>query len=309
MITLFWIISWIIIGIIFGLVLLRFPIYIWVSAAVLAAATSRVFVWLGIVPSFMNFFHFPLVLAAVIVASMKGESHAPVSRAVKNSLVGLLIVSYVSWIPNGGECFRPFFTWLVFCEFFLIIYVVLRMPPREKQIEFLWKLILTIAFIQFLFALVQKPTGLLSPYPAWSGDVVQGTFPGMGNGTHAAGAAAMLGMLICIARGLAGNTPRQRLYWFGCSILLFVVPILADAKQVIAAFIPAVLFLFFASGKLAAVRKVAILIFLTFFLVASMIYNVQVQNIFTFITNRDLLTKSITGKITGLKLIINEPSD
>lgn len=229
-------IAWALLGALMGLLLLQFPTYTWASVAVLAATLSRLIVATGSVPGIVNFFHFPLALGAALLAATREGPALRVARPLEKGLVAFLFLSLVSWLLNGGEFLRPLLAWLVFSEPFLIIYALVRNPPPPHQGKFLWKLVLTIAFAQLPLALWQAFTMGLS-------DSVQGTFIGLGAGHHVAGGVALTGTLICVSRGLSSIAFRGKPAWLLGAILLFIIPVLSDAKQNIVAFLPALVFL------------------------------------------------------------------
>jgi hypothetical protein len=246
-------IAWGMIGALFGVLLLQFPVYAWVSAAVLAAMLSRLAVATGVVPALINFFHFPLTLGAVLVAVTGGTPQHSLGRPLGIGVGGLLVLSLVSWAFNGGEWFRPVLSWLVFLEPFLLLYALLKVPPPPGKAQLLWWLPLGVPFLQV-------PLALWQAIPRGVGDHVQGTFLGMGAGHHAAGAVALTGTLICTAKGLSAPAFNVRLKWLLAGMLLCMVPVLADAKQNIAAFLPALLVLL---STFAQFRKSIMRIFIT----------------------------------------------
>jgi hypothetical protein len=259
-------VAWALVGVLMGLLLFQLPPYAWVIATVLAATTSRGFVATGFVPQLSNFFHFPLAVGAALVAAQSGVPQRPVARSLAIGCIALLCLSIVSWIFNTGEILRPFFNWLVLLEPFLIIYALVRVPLPPARERFLWKLALAIPFAQF-------PLALWQAFPKGIGDHVQGTFVGMGAGHHVAGAVALTGTLVCAARGLSSTSLGQRLAWLVAGVLLLIVPILADAKQNIAAFLPAFILLMsmFVRGRKTGLI-VALAIFVLALLTASTYY-------------------------------------
>ncbi len=251
-------VAWALVGALMGLLLFQFPAYVWVSAAVLAATTSRCFVASGFVPQLSNFFHFPLTVGAAVVVARSAAPQRPVAQSLAIGCAVLLCLSFVSWLFNTGEVLRPFLNWLVFLEPFLIIYALVRVPLPSARERSLWKLALAIPFAQFPLALWQALSRGI-------GDHVQGTFLGMGAGHHVAGAVALTGTLVCVARGLSSAAFRQKLAWLVAGVVLLIVPILADAKQNIAASLPAVLML---TSMFVRFRRTGLVIALPIFALA-----------------------------------------
>jgi hypothetical protein len=79
---------------------------------------------------------------------------------------------------------------------------------------------------------------------------VQGLFLGLGAGAHVAGALSLLGSLICMARTVAADGLKKKMLWLSGGVLMFLVAVLADAKQVILAYFPALLLLLFGLVRL-----------------------------------------------------------
>jgi hypothetical protein len=234
---------WALLGVVTGLALLPAHSFVWVGAAVLAATLSRLLVTTGLAHGIVNFFHFPLALGAALVAATRGKPHAPLARSIAIVLAALLSVSFFSWLINGGELLRPLLGWLVFSEPLLIIYAVIKTPFSAGKTKLLWKLALLISIAQFPPALWQAASVAL-------GDPVQGTFIGTGAGAHLAGAVALIGTLICVAKGFSAPTIKTKASWLIGGVLLFIVSVLADAKQAIIAFLPALVLVVLASAPI-----------------------------------------------------------
>jgi hypothetical protein len=290
-------VAWALVGVLIGLLLFQLPSYVWVIATVLAATTSRGFVATGFVPQLSNFFHFPLAVGAVLVTAQSGVLKRPVAQSLAMGCVALLCLSFVSWLFNTGEILRPFFNWLVFLEPFLIIYALVRVPLPSARERSLWKLALAIPFAQFPLALGQALSRGI-------GDGVQGTFVGMGAGHHVAGAVALTGTLVCAARGLSSDTFRQRLTWLVAGVLLLIVPILADAKQNIAAFLPA---LFLLISTFARFRRTGLIVALPIFglvLLVAYSYDPSLQRI----VDRTVMSDVTENKQEALAIITHSLS-
>ena len=235
------VVAFALIGLLLGLWLLQFPAYTWVTAAVLTATLSRLFV-AGGVPPIVNFFHFPLALGAALVAALGSPRQQPTARTIAAGCITLLLLSFTSWVLSGGALIPSPLTWLVFAEPFLILYAVVNGSLSLRHHQFLGRLALVIPFTQLPVALWQTLTlGRSDP------DLIQGTFIGMGAGHHVSGGIALIGAIICVARGLSALTSRERVPWLLGALALFLIPILSDAKQNIMAFLPALTYLFVTS--------------------------------------------------------------
>ena len=291
------IVAWVFLGALTGLLMFQLPIYAWLSSAVLAATLSRWFVATGFIPPILNFFHFPLALGAAFVATTGDPSPISMARSIAIGLAAFFFLSFVSWAFNGGEFLRPPLNWLVFLEPFLIVYALVRMPPPLSKQKLLWKLALAIPLIQFPLALWQVLT------LGWA-DNVQGSFVGMGAGHHVAGGVALVGTLICVAKGLSADALRGKLAWLLGGVLLFTVPVLSDAKQNIAAFIPASILLMFMfrirwKGLVLALPILALAVLVAFS------YYKPLQVITQFST----ISRGMSAKEQGFSIIASRLSD
>jgi hypothetical protein len=235
--------AWALVGVVAAAVLLLSPPHVRIAAAVLAATCSRLVVATGYVSSFANFVHYPLVLAVALIAAVESPRRVPGRRALELALLSLLVVSLASWLVNGGDVLRPFLDWLVFAEPLLIVYAVSTMSPTPQRRRFLGALVLAIAFVQMPLAVYQALVFGVS-------DPVQGLFIGMGAAAHVAGAVSVVAGIVCVARGLSDDQRRSKIAWIVAGIVLSLVAVIADAKQVIIAFLPALVVVLVISGRL-----------------------------------------------------------
>ena len=284
--------AWLLMAVVAGLVLLQAPIIAWIIATVLAATLSRLLVTLAIVPTFLNFFHFPLALGAVFVAAMKGKKETPLTRSILFGSAALFLFSYLSWIINGGEILRPVMNWLVFCEPFLLIYAVVRMPSSSSRNRSLYWLLFGVAFLQVPLVIWQVLN------IGW-GDYAAGSFVGMGAGAHVAGAVALVGSVMCLARSFSTAIMKKRLIWLTAGVVLFVIPVLADAKQVIIAFLPALFLLLFTTLTIHWKRAVLVLPVLSGAVLGSFSYYRPLRMVLDW----TLISQGAFGKIEALYLI------
>jgi hypothetical protein len=228
--------AWVLVGVFSTLLLLLSPAHIRVGASVLAATGSHLLVATGFLPEALNFFHFPLILASALKAATDAAPRSSLRRAVEAGLMAFLSACLLSAVINASQPMSFFLDWLVFAEPFLLVYTLIVMPQDLRTMKALWGLALVIPMIQFPLAVYQALSkGLMDP--------VQGMFLGMGAGAHIAGAVALLGSLICLARAVVAAKPLVRLFWLLGMALLFLVAVLADAKQVIISFFPALVLL------------------------------------------------------------------
>jgi len=228
-------VAWILLGILAGITLLNFPVYTWVIVAFIIASFSRLVSTLELAPSIINYFHFPLAFGAAFIASTKRNNFHVIARRVRTGVLLLLGLSVVSWLVNGGEPIRPLLFWIIIVEPFLLIYALMKSPPNQHGISHLWKLTLFVAFLQV-------PIGFWQAFSQGLADPVQGTFLGLGQGAGAASTVALIGVVVILSRVIFKvNRRRRNLFYIVAAVLLLLVPILADAKHVLAAFLISVL--------------------------------------------------------------------
>ena len=234
--------AWSMVGIAAAAALFLAPPYLRIMAVVLSAACSRLLVATGLVSNFANFFHFPLALGVGLLAMREPSRRSPVRRTLGLGLLGLLVIALISWLMNGGDVLRPFLDWLVFAEPLLIIYAIIVMPPARTSSRFLWGLV-------FVITSAQVPLAVYQAFTLGLGDPVQGFFIGAGAGAHVAGAVSLVGSLVCIARARDKENLASIAAWLLCAAVLFLVAIIADAKQVVIAFLPAVILIILVSMR------------------------------------------------------------
>jgi len=235
------VLAWFVLAAAGGMALLQMSVETWVSGAVLLSVLSRLAVATGMVPQVVNFLHFPLTLGAALVAAAGRDAGTRLGSKLALGLIGLLLVSLGSWAVNGGGIVRPILAWLVFAEPFLLVYAIMKARSGPRGQGFLLSLLTTLAFIQLPLAVWQSRTlGLADP--------VQGTFVGLGAGAHVAGAVALLGTMVFVARAVSRGRRSgfSRLLLLGA--VLVIVPLLADAKQAFAAFLAGAMYLVWTSG-------------------------------------------------------------
>jgi len=290
-------VAWALFGVVMALALLQAPAHIRIASAILAAVCSRLVVATGIFSSIINFFHFPLALGAAMVSAFETSHRSPVRRPLEIGLLGLLGLSVLSWIINGGEVLRPLLDWLVFCEPFLIVYAIVNMPSDRRGVVVLRGLAMAIFFGQLPLMYFQAFTLGLS-------DPVRGFFIDMGAGAHVAGAVCLTGALVCCSRVLAADRMGTRLLWLLGGAALFFATILADAKQVIIPFLPALVLVLIVSMRFRLGRVLAFLPLLTVGILGafSLYRPLQIALDWT------LISRGILGKVEAFAVIAEKLS-
>jgi hypothetical protein len=275
-----------ILGLSSAALLLLAPAHWWVIAALGTATLSRLLVAWGLAPSLLNFCHFPLVVGAAAIAIIKPSPTAHrTANALGFGVLGLLLLCLLSWLVGGGEPARPFFAWLVLCEPFLLVYAILRCPPPPQAAARMWGMIMGLAAIQFVLGLYQSVA-------IGTGDTVQGTFIGQGAGAHIAGAICLTGVMIAVARSPHETTRLGRLAWLAAAGLLFLIPILGDANQATAAFLPAIGIIFLSSRGLKVSQLILPGVGILAVVYAGFLFYPPLQRL----ADKDILSRGIRGK-------------
>jgi hypothetical protein len=291
-------VAWVLVGALAALLFLEFSSIYWVVIAIMAATLSRVAVAFG-APHFLNFVHFPLVVGAFVVTLLKGHTSRP-ARAIGNCLGVFLVVNVASWLINDGELLRPVLNWLVLMEPFLLLYVLLATPVTARTSSLLWKVLLAICF-------VQVPLGAWQFLTVSRGnpDLIQGSFIGSGTGAHVAGAVTLLGFLILLCRGAASSVPHVKTVCFAAAVPLIGLAVIADAKQSIYCFIPALLFAIVSIKGVHLLKVVLPILFLGLLLYASFYFYRPLQKI----EQRGLVSHGLQGKTSAFLSIVSAMSE
>ncbi len=223
-----------------------------VTLALIASTASRCLVAVG-APGIIDFVHIPLVLAAVGVVTPEIRRTLATRKAC--FWIGILFLDAVmAWVASGGELVRPIIGWVLMVEPILLAVAVVAAlvtapaPARAAAIRRIEDLVILIALVQLPFALVEAAQSGV-------GDHIQGTFIGLGSGAHIAGAVTFVGAIALCARAMRERT-RVGLS-FALIAALLLTSIVADAKQVEIAAVPAILVLVFVSGVLSRQPAVA----------------------------------------------------
>lgn len=208
--------------------LLVLPTFRVVEVALAALYLSRLGVLVG-APSAINHLHFPLlVLAAAMATRAPDRSPRRIASSIGVAAIGLLVIAVLSAIANGAGVAAATLVWLVFAEPFLLIYAIVRDPPVGGDLTRTGRLLIAFAVLQVPFAVWQAAT-------LGRGDVVQGTFVAQGAGAHVMGAASVVAAVFVASTSVV-RPPRLRTI---VTVLLLLLPVLADAKQVLTLFIVA----------------------------------------------------------------------
>lgn len=171
-------------------------------AGFLTAIFSRFFVATLGLPSFLNFLHFPLIVASFLLTK-----HCPI-REVKQMLyaiVGFLTIVLFSGTVNGTEPARILSATILWIEPVLLVYVVwgsLASDPHLRRQR--WGEIAFTAAVgaQIVVMTFQIPASRLF---AGGNDTMQGTFLDSATGAHVAPAVAILGAMLLVEHATRGG--------------------------------------------------------------------------------------------------------
>lgn len=171
----------------------------------------------GVLPQQATYLNLALVWATFAISLYRRERTAPLLR-----LIGLLAAAALfSTVAAVVEPARGLFYFALLAEPFVLIAAILSVDPKEWVAKRLQFLAIWLALIQIPFALIEFATH-------GGGDHVQGTLYGEKAGAHVMGGIALLGALALVYSGWRLRYP--------LAAALFLLPILADAKQVIFTF-------------------------------------------------------------------------
>jgi len=207
-----------------GCLAIALPASIWVVAAVVASLTFKGLVTLGVLPSVATFLDLPLAWGALAAALLAARGRPPNSRSAKHLrwLGALSLAVALAWSFNRSEVVRPVLYLLLLGEPFAIVAALWIDPPSVRLRRLLTKTAVVLVAVQVPLMLWQAGKYGL-------GDGVQGTLYGAAAGAHVISAVAALsaGWLLASRRG------RHGLSSVAAIIALLVLPVLADAKQVL----------------------------------------------------------------------------
>ncbi len=206
------------------------PASTWVAAALVAALTFKGLVSLGVLPSVATFIDIPLAWGAFFVALLKQRNRPAFLRRQLRWLALLTLGVFLAWAFNPSEVLRPILYLMLLGEPFVIAAALVADPPSPRMRRTLELLLLALVLVQIPIAALQLTT-------SGSGDYIQGTLYKAGAGAHVISGVVVVGAIWI----LAGGTPSRMLgVWrYPLAALLFVIPFVADAKQVILA-LPAI---------------------------------------------------------------------
>jgi hypothetical protein len=194
-----------------------------------------------LLPSVATFVDLPLAWGALFVALLKQHEQSPFLRRHLAWLAALALAIAVAWAFNPSEILRPVVYLMLLGQPFAIVGALLADPPSPRMRLVLERLLLALVLVQIPVVALQ-----VAKYGAPS-DRIQGTLYGAGAGAHVISAVVVIGGIWIFSGGIGRRS-------LGTSripivVALFVIPFLADAKQVIVALPALVLASSWAGGR------------------------------------------------------------
>ena len=262
-----------------------------IHIAVFLSLFSRIFVLFGL-PGLLNYIHFLIILLAFIKVILEQQLHKPLfSDKIFRSLIAFLVLTLVSALYNESDLIRPIITWLLFCEPFILLFVVLYIPISNKQLK---------NYLQFLIliGIIQIPLASIQFFENGIGDSVQGSLIGQGAGAHILGAMVLVFSICVINLNIIKSLISRILF----TVMLISVSVLADAKQVIGVFVISFLILLFINSKKHRVRfSFAFIVIISTLHIASLYYKP-----INMILDSNLLSKGLNQKFSIFPTVISE---
>lgn len=194
-------------------------------------------------PSLVNFAHFAIVPAVclVVLAQVRTLIRKQISLELVLGLLALLGLMAASAFLNEAGIINLVVDYLLLVEPFLLLLAIVSIPASPASLERLRGWVLSFAAINLIFALFQ---GLVLRLQLQNPDYVKGVFIGQGAG-HVIGASVSLTFAVYYF------ATAKRPIWVRTLLILaaLVHVMLADAKQVLLAFLAALLVLLFTRLK------------------------------------------------------------
>jgi hypothetical protein len=282
-------------GLLGVIALLFVPGWVWVAAAIISALLSRTLVSFGLLPNVAQFADFGFVTAGLAaVALRRAGPWTAGSRRLAAPLAALLVVIWTSSLMHGTGHLRALVVFMLWAEPFALLLILVLEPPPERHRRTLLACFGLLVVLQVPFALWQAATKGL-------GDPVQGTLIGSGAGAHLMAGVTTLGALALMNWGYGRSFQWGVVATLGAVPLILLLPVLADAKQIVFALPAAAVVLVALTRKVT--RKVAI----SGALAAVLAYLVlQVPQGGSAVNFLDRAGSGKSGKLVGFEVALGE---
>ncbi len=214
--------SLILLALVVGAFALLAPAAAWIIAALVVAIGVRGLVGVHLLPQVASYFDIPLCWGALAAGYLRASSISTAASRICRWLALLGGAMIASWLFSESEPLRPVVYFLLLAEPFALVAALLVDPPSAAMRRaLLWTAGALVA--------IQVPVSFYQFAAHGPGDPVQGTLFGAGAGAHTMSSVAILG-----AAWLLASANRRNFLWYtvGAGILL-VLPLIAQAKQVL----------------------------------------------------------------------------
>ncbi len=220
-----------------GVAGLTAPAGTWVLCALVAALTFRGLVQLHALPPVATYLDLPLAWGALAVGLLKRRPSSLLLTRLLRWLIALGVAVALAWAFHPSEVLRPVLYLMLLGEPFAIVGALLADPPSPRLRRVLKRTLFALVIIQIPIVALQFAAGpplvTLQNGETIHGDFIQGTLYGAGSGEHVISAVIVVGAIWILAGGFGRDI-------LGAARLpvvavLFVIPFIAKAKQVILA--------------------------------------------------------------------------
>jgi hypothetical protein len=228
------------------LAVLRFRTWVWATGALVITILAEELVRRGVLPDIATFADFGFVYLGLVAALLRRDLRwTPAARRLAFALATFLIIACMSAILHRTEVLRPLVAFSIWAESFVLLLLFLLDPPTEVERRRLLVCFGVLIAIQLPFVVVQAVTlGI--------GDNAMGTT----SNAHTVAALTGLGSLALITWGYERSAGIGLVCLLATAPYLAVVPLLAEAKQVMFALPVAILVLVATTRQLS--RKVMV---------------------------------------------------
>lgn len=282
-------IVWGLLAVLIAIILIRIPAYNWALLAMVLSVFSRLLTFFELAPGFFNFIHFPIVMIAAFVATSRHPlMENLIDRKIMIGCIILGLLAFISWLVNGGSILQPIMSWLLYAEPFILVYAMARSISPGTRPHFVK--------LAFFTVYIQVPLAIWQFYENGYGDFVQGTMMGQGAGAHIVGALTLLGLITIIGLVLSRRVNPFALF---LGVPLLIVPILADAKQTIIAFIFSIITIVVLLKNVKLTRFVIVLTMIAVLIGSAFLLYLPLQMALDY----ELVAGGLLGKIISFRII------
>jgi hypothetical protein len=215
------------------LAVLRLRTWVWATGALVITVLSEVLARSGVLPDIATFADFGFVYLALAAAVLRGGLRwTPAARRLAFALAAFLMIVCMSAILHRAELLRPLTAFSIWAESFVLVLLFLLDPPTEVERRRLFACFTVLIAIQLPFVVVQAAT-------MGTGDQAKGTT----SSAHTVAALTGLAGLALVIWGYERSAGTGLICLLAAAPYLAVVPLLAEAKQVMFALPVAILVL------------------------------------------------------------------